>query len=373
MHLFLRAYFWEFSNHFLLGAGIFTLFFFFGQSSRLLDLALLVSGQNTVIFLRSLSYLYWEYWISVSGFILPMALLFGITLTISRLQEDKELLAMASFGVSIHRFLALTAVLLGAVASYLIGPLLHQVIPKAKSALKMYAYEGTKSLKNFRIEPKTWADLTNAQIYAQEIHDNKMKNVVIYARRPRQENGSESGTILYKVTGEEASYDIVMASAAGQAPAPQLYLAIDRGHLEYPEQAKAGDTSICRFGRYENSIPLKIEAMPQPNLREYPTKDLKRKILELAQEEERRKDLSFAKTELSTRSTLALSPVSLAFVASLITLRLDRRSKSFGFGLSLALLAGYWTLLVISSTIGWPGLTNVAYLGVGFFVASLLK
>ncbi|MEK7288495.1 MAG: LptF/LptG family permease [Elusimicrobiota bacterium] len=375
MHLFLWAFFREFLSNCLLGTGIFSLFFFFGESSRLLELALLVSGQRTAVFLRSLCFLYAKYWLSVSGFIVPMAMLFGVALTISRMQEDRELLAMASLGAAIHRSLTFVALLLGCVASYLMAPLIHEIIPKTKLSIKSFAYEGTRLDNNFHIEPKTWIDLTNAQIYAASVHGNKMEDVVIYARRSDGGEGDTRADALYKVTGEKASYQIAVSTALN-APRPQaqLLLNIERGHLEYPDRLKSGNTTICRFQTYENSIPLRIESTPEPGVREYTSSELRRKILAWAQDyEENQKNLSAAKTEISTRGTLALSPISLTLISSIITLRLDKKSKGFGFGLSLALLGSYWIVLVLASTVGMPGIANPLYIGLGLFLNSLIK
>ncbi|MBI4368940.1 MAG: LptF/LptG family permease [Elusimicrobia bacterium] len=362
MHLFLWAFFREFLGNFGLGIGIFSLFFFFGESSRLLDLALLVSGENFQVFLGSLGNLYLKYWLTVAGFVLPMAMMLGIALTIGRLQEDRELLALESLGINAARQLTMVAVVLGGIGYYGLGHLVHEVSPRSRLDIKRFAYEGRDLSRNFKIEPRTWVDLQSAQIFAEETVGNTLKNVVIYSRR----NGNDAppdGAVEefpYKVTGSSATYFIVENDESGAAlEAPLLFLKVAQGKLEYPDASKIGHVTTCRFDSYENYVPLKPTAALEPGIRETGSRQLKLNSPE---------DIS-GRTEIGAREAVALSPLSLAFVCAVVCFRMSRRSKGFGFGLALTLLAFYWIFMVACVTIGVPWLSNPAFAIFGIIVS----
>lgn len=361
----MRAYLKEFLGNFGLGVGIFSLFFFFGESSKLFEMALLVAGANGIIFLRSLGYLYGQYWMSVTFFVVPMSLLLGVILTNARLQEDREFLAMESVGVDIQRWTMGFLMILGAVFCASLYPLVHQIGPQSRLHIKQFAFHGRNPSDNLRVEPKTWLDLEHTQLFAEEVHGPALRNVVLYSNQQRKESqapGSEDSP--YKVTGKNAVYRIIAeAPQEGRPARVQLFLRIFPGTLEYPDLSRPGHVTACSFSSYENYIPINTDQMPQPGIREKSSAQLRAKM----------KNSKDDRLELESRHSLAFSPLFLCFACGLVSFAMGRRSKGFGFGLALALLGLYWISFVLFSSVQQPWAINWAFTAAGLVIFQTLK
>ncbi|MBI2069071.1 MAG: LptF/LptG family permease [Elusimicrobia bacterium] len=357
MKIFFYAFLKEWLGNFCLGIGIFSLFFFFAESSKIFELALLVAGSSLSVFLGSLGYLYAQYWMTVAGFICPMALLLGIALTMARLHEDNELIALESLGAAVHKHLLALLAVLGAVLSACLFPLIHHAGPLARLHLKRFAYEGRDIAKNFRVEPQTWIDLGRTQIFAEEVTGNRLNKVVIYSSRDQNASNAEQ-KFPYKVTGSSAVYRI-QEDAEGK---PGLFLRVFSGKLDYPDLTEPGNLTTCSFATYENTLPLLPPAQHELSPREMVSRELKKAAGDSLQH----------RLELESRHALAISPLALALACGLVTVKLRRRSKGFGFGLALAMLGAYWLLLVLATSVKEPWMANPAFLSLSWLLSLLL-
>ena len=107
----------EVFSHGLLGLLLFTFVLFLRDTNRLLEMLLRESAYiGTVLYLFLLSFP------SLLDFTIPMAVLIGILITLSRMASDGEVVALRAAGMSVHSFLrplALFAALGCAIALYL--------------------------------------------------------------------------------------------------------------------------------------------------------------------------------------------------------------------------------------------------------------
>ena len=138
-------------------------------------------------------------------------------------------------------------------------------------------------------------------------------------------------------------------------------LTVFDGKLSYPDPSKLGNATIMQFATYENYIPMETTQAPPPGIRELSTRELK---ADQASSERR--------IEIGSRTTLAFSPVALALVCVLTSLKMGRKSKGYGFGLALALLSAYWILLVLGTSLAKPWIVNPSYLFLGWLLTVLL-
>lgn len=358
MRIFYYAFLKEFLGHIAVGWLVFSFFFFFGQSSKFLEVALLSAGSNLLLFTQSLAVLYGHYWISLSGILWPMALALAVTLTISRLHEDHELLAFETLGLPIVRHLAGVLAVLALLALVPESLFLHRAMPQARLALKHFALQGKNSLDQFVIEPKTWIDLGNLKLFAESSKGDRLERVVVYVREKKD---SQNNGHLYKVTAKEASYDLFESGAADRIFKLVLY----DGKLELPSREFKGDRTIFYFGSYENYITLDPPKVFKRGWSEHTTREL----MALAALNGAPSDLT---QEVQGRFNLALSPLVLVLVSGFFSLHFGRKSKGFGFGLALGLLALYWLTLVFCSSVQAPLMTNIVYLFFSFTLGKIL-
>lgn len=350
MAIYWRSFILEFLGNFVLGLALFTLFFFFGESSRILELALLAAGGKPLAFLFSFAYLFGQFWVSMSGFIMPMGMLLALTLVLARMHEDREIIALEAVGVNFAAAMRLFLLFTGLGFAALQYPLVAEVAPEARFALKHFAYRRQDPAQTFKVEPATWLDLGSAQIYAARVSGQRLYEVVLYVR-PQAEPAAPGAKkpLPYKVTSKEAAYELI-ADAHGR---PLVKLILYVGKLEFINREAFGDAALCYFNEYAAFLALPEAASFIRNVKEYPWNQIKQASKNDSSPE--------VKTEYLWRLNLIFAPLVLALAGGLTALRFGRRSKGFGFGLGLALIACYWLMTVLFLSLNQPLLTNVAY------------
>lgn len=347
--------------------GFFTLFFFFGESAHLLELALLVSAGQTDVFLLSLIKLYTRYWLSISGFIVPMAILLGSMLTLSRLQEDKELLAFETLGININAFLRYLMIGIGLFFLLIQFPLVGRHMPKARFYLKRFAYQSKNLIQNFKLEAGAWQDLGTARLLAKKANGNHLTDVTLYVSKSHAEKNDSSQ--VYRVLGQSAHYEIIREDAQHA----NLKIRFTAGSLDYPNREKPGDITICEFTTYENSIPLSYSTPLVRTWREHTNLELKKILSNPSDYQVTKMDIRDIRFEYESRLSLIFASLALAIVSVYASQRFRALTRGFGFGLALALLAFYWITMVASASFQLPWLTNIAYLGVTLPILALLR
>jgi len=282
----------------------------------------------------------------------------GSTLTFSRLQEDRELLAMETVGINIH--FRLTGCVMALSLLFLAAqiPLVKKEMPNSRAALKYFAYQSRNIIQNFRLKPGVWLEAGSARLMAKEAEGGKLSGVTLYAGAGEDENGNKKKNNFHKVTGGKAEYAI----AAQNENEARLRILMKSGTLRLPDWDKPGDITACEFATYENYIPLTYAASFQKNWREHTDRQLRLRLADSERygvQESQKQEISF---ELASRLSLILAVLALAFSSSFACERFSRLTRGFGFGLGLALLTAYWIVMVLSASLRMPWLTNPLYL-----------
>ncbi len=150
MRIFTRYIWKEVLSHALLGGALFTFILFMKYIGQLLEMAARNSaslGTVAKIFLFMLP--------NVLSFTIPMAVLVGVLLGLSRLAADSEVTAMRAVGIGVWFFVRVVSVIA------LIGWMVSQsvslyVAPKATAALLNLESSLKNQQASFEVEPRVF-------------------------------------------------------------------------------------------------------------------------------------------------------------------------------------------------------------------------
>ncbi len=164
MRIFTRYIWNEVLSHALLGGALFTFILFMKYLGPLLEMAARNSaslGTVAKIFLFMLP--------NILSLSIPMAVLVGVLLGLSRLAADSEITAMRAVGMGVWFFVRVVSAI--AIASWLIslGVSLY-VAPKATAAFLREENSLTNQQASFAVEPRVfYEDFKNYVLYVQDI------------------------------------------------------------------------------------------------------------------------------------------------------------------------------------------------------------
>jgi len=154
----------EILSHALIGCALFTFILFMPRLPQILEMVVRNSSSLSSVlevFLFTLPNLFWV--------TIPMSVLVGILLGLSRLAADSEIIAMRASGLGIGYFVrvasivAVSGALLGIVNSLWIAPRANQAILDMQQSL-------AASQASFQIQPRVfYEDFHNAVLYVQDV------------------------------------------------------------------------------------------------------------------------------------------------------------------------------------------------------------
>ncbi len=164
MRILTRYILGEITSHALIGCALFTFILFMKPLEQILDAVVRNSSSIQVVlqlFLFSLP--------NIFLVTIPMAVLVGVLLGLSRLAADSEITAMRASGLGIWYFVRVASVMaflgtgLGLINSL-------YVIPKANQAILTMQHELETSQASFEIQPRVfYEDFKNTVIYVQNV------------------------------------------------------------------------------------------------------------------------------------------------------------------------------------------------------------
>lgn len=338
----------------LFGVAAFTtLFFAGGHLARLTNL--LVQGVQAEIVLRILLL----YLPGVVVLTLPMSVLLAVLLSFSRLSSDSEIVALWAGGVSMARLmvpvlgLASVVTLLSYFTSEWIAPGSHR---KSSDLMTRALGETAISQKPFII-----SDL-----------DGEKYNAIVIVNK-----GISPGSNQLR--------DVTIFSGFTDA-GPELYMRAERARWEGGsrwrlfngmwQRTGPGGTVRNSFSGLE-SKPVEISRTPQEIIEEQRDSEdltfgqLARRIQRLRRSNADTRELE---VDLYNRFAVPLASVVFALLAAPLGMRPHRGGSAMGFGLSVALIFGYWTLWSYGSALAKSGqispmagsfAANLVFLAVG--------
>ena len=164
MRIFRRYILKEVLSHGLIGATVFTFVIFMRDVSRILDLVVRNSAP-----LPSVAELFFLTLPTALTVTIPMSVLVGILIGLSRLAADSEVTAMRASGIGVSRFVKIVGIF--GVAAWLIAMTnTVWVAPRSAAALADLANRLATSQASFEIQPRVfYEDFKNYVLYVQDV------------------------------------------------------------------------------------------------------------------------------------------------------------------------------------------------------------
>ncbi|MFH1725099.1 MAG: LptF/LptG family permease [Elusimicrobiota bacterium] len=322
----LRSYF----PTFLLCLGVFLFVLLMNYFLRLFNLAVMKGIPLEWIFLCFARLL--PYFLSLA---LPMAFLVALLLTLAQLSQSGEVMALRSSGFSFRDILTpFFAVAVGVTG--LLFYVNHKASPDGFNAFKDSYTRVVAQVSNLEFEERALTRLGDWELYAEgaEAGTGKLKGVRIVKRQGNYQR--------LRISAPEGRARLERGVGVG--------LELSGGALVWPNDDPASHT-VSTFRRSRLFIPFVdySKVHRNPDLQELSTGRLRRRLGDPGLTPQKRREYT---TETALRSAGAAAPFVLFWVACPLGLRLERRSLTMGFALSLLVMFVYYGLLAFGIGIG---------------------
>jgi LPS export ABC transporter permease LptF/LPS export ABC transporter permease LptG len=346
----------EVSSHALIGAVIFTFVIFMRDLARILELVVRNSAP-----LPSVAELFFLTLPTALTVTLPMAVLVGILIGLSRLAADSEVTAMRTMGLGSGMFLRVVAIFAVVVWLFALANNVY-FAPKSAAALADLQDRLKTSQASFEVQPRVFYE--------------DFKDYVLYV----EDSTAASGAALWKGVfladlSNPAAPKITLAregmvTSEGQDNL-RLHLVDGSTHETVPRDP--GQYSISTFT--QSDIPIQI---PQTNIQknevtpttEVPTFELLSEAKKLDPQRGRLLEIEFHR-----RFALPTACLVLALVGIPLGLSAKKGGKSTGFVLTIALVFLYYLISLAGISLARQGKFPVGpgvWLGnITFFIAGI--
>src|ERR1700722_18789431 len=336
VRLFTRYIWSEVISHALLGGALFTFILFMKYIGPLLEIA----ARNSAS-LGSVAKIFVLMFPNVLSLTIPMAVLVGVLLGLSRLAADSEITAMRAVGIGVGFFVKVVSViaLIGWVVSQSVS---LYVAPKATAAL--LNLEG--SLKNqqasFEVEPRVfYEDFKNYVLYVQDIRAGTG-----VSRWQRIFLADLSDPVAPKVT---TAAEAVVAEGGNNT----LLMRLRNGtEHELVSTASGPEYQVSTF--LESELPLSIGAQEDAHIghSDTPILPMTTRVL---YEHTKGPDGRLYQIEMQKRFSYPAACLVLMLIGIPIGISSRRGGKSAGFVVTIALVFIYYFLSLTGSMLAREG------------------
>jgi len=325
----------EVLSHGLIGTAVFTFVIFMRDLSRILELV--VRNSASVPSVAQLFFLILPAAFSVT---IPMGVLVGILIGLSRLAADSEVTAMRAAGVGTVTFLKITAIF-GIVAWILALVNNAAIAPRSAAALASLTNSMASSQAAFEVQPR--------------VFNEDLKNSVVYV----QDAGSASGAAVWKNifradTATPGAVKITVAQLAvvsGDKDSIRLHLM--NGELHEVNVTAPDQYTIQTFGEMETVLTAPPPQKPATDLP--PVTQLStRELLNLAHSP--KKDIArYYWIEFNRRFALPSACLVLVLIGIPLGLSSKKGGKGAGFVLTIVLVFIYYFISLTGQSLARSG------------------
>jgi lipopolysaccharide export system permease protein len=276
----------------------------------------------------------------LGSYAIPVALLFGVLVSVGRLSADAEVTAMRALGVSLAQF-TLPFVGLALLVSALTAVLLTDVEPAARRRLRAVLSE--IAARGGIIEPGVFNEL-----------DRQGQRLLFVERR--DEGNRLSGVLISDRTQPARPFTVVAESGSFSfdGETGTAHVALERGdiHLE-PEDPSDTQYQRIAFASFDYAFDMSNvlgAGFQRIRPREMSTQEIREVLAHFDSHGEpplvvRVKTRQHYEIQLHRRLALPLAPLLFAAVGVPLGLRRSRGARSWGVLLCVALVFGYYMLL----------------------------
>ena len=278
-------------------------------------------------------------------FTLPMASLLASLIAFSRLNEDNEIIALKSSGISLYQLFP--PVISFSIISYLLASFLAiYLLPKGNHSMARLLFEVAQSNTSIGIK--------------QGVFNDTIPNIVLYANQISAQDQTMEGVFVFDERDPELSNTIL--ARKGRISSDPQKMSIDL-HLEggsiFMVSRDLDASKVLRFKSYDLNIELS-EIMKRFSSRMKGEKEMSLSELRLHLKEAKRgtythNDLSI---EFQKKFSVPFSCLLLGLLGLPLGLMVKARARSWGIALSVAIFTVYYILLSSADSLGETGTIN---------------
>jgi LPS export ABC transporter permease LptF/LPS export ABC transporter permease LptG len=326
----------EVISHAMIGTGVFTFVLFTRDLGHILDLVV----RNSAPFSSVLEIFVLTVPVALT-YTIPMGVLVGILIGLSRLAADSEITAMRASGVGVWTFLrvislfAVTAWLLAMANSLYVAPLSQAALGRLQERLK-------SSQVSFEVQPRVFYE--------------GFPKLVLYVQDVKSAYGAAlwKGVFIADISNPAAPTITMAREGILVSEGPDtLHLHLSNGATHETDPANPDHYQISTFQQNDLPVPLPQsetkEQEPTPTA-EIPTWELPRQASQT--------NLGTARwylIEFHRRFALPTSCLVLALVGIPLGLSSKKGGKSAGFVLTILLVFAYYSVSLIGVTLARQG------------------
>ena len=319
----------EVFSHALIGVALFTFVIFMRDVGRILELVFRNSAP-----LPSIAELFFLTLPTALIYTLPMAVLVGILIGLSRMAADSEVTAMRASGIG-------SAAFVGMVSIFVVGAWLLALgnsvflAPRSAAALQKLQESLKSSQVSFAVQPRVFYENFN--------------NYVLYVQDVTSSSGGASiwnNVFLADMRNPLAPRVILAEKAIVVSENPEtLRLHLINGSQHETSPRSPDQYNISTFK--ESDIPIQISAEPQKFRDASPVELTTSALLARASGTSDKSQSRWFLVEFHRRLALATACLVLALVGIPLGLSSKKGGKSTGFVLTIGLVFLYYLILVI--------------------------
>ena len=336
MRIFTRYILREVISHALLGGVLFTLVLFVGRLGKIVDLVVRESASFRDV-TRIVAYLLPD----ALNVTIPMAVLVGILLGLSRLAADSEITAMRASGMSALDFVRVVSIVsVAALGVGLVNSL--YLAPKSATALLALENELKTSQASFEVQPRVfYEDFKNIVLYVQDVRPAAGASLwrhvfVADLTRPASPN----------VTTADSA--VVVNGGSGDG-GPSIRMHLQNGGEHEVSATNPDQYNITTFDTYD--LPLQAGAVDETHvsrmdapLQSLPLRELFRKAYGNGLFARATANTRLFRIEMNRRLSFPCACLVLMLVGVPLGLSSKRGGKSMGFVLTIVLVLIYYFL-----------------------------
>src|ERR1700726_370538 len=340
----------EVTSHALIGAAIFTFVLFTRDLGRILELVVRASAP-----LPSVAEIFFYTVPLALTYTLPMSVLVGILIGLSRLAADSEITAMRASGMGVWSFLRVLSIFVVAAWIFAMVNGLY-LAPKSQAALTRLEDQLKGAQVSFEVQPRVFYEgFPKVVLYVQDVHS--AQGAAVW-----------KGVFLADIT-DAANPRITLAQqgilvAEGQ---DRLHLHLTNGstHESYPKEADKYQISTF----HETDIPIELPSSENRTEEQIPVRAVGTWALRDRAAHVDAVSARWYLIEFHSRFALPTACLVLAMVGIPLGLSSKKSGKSGGFVLTIVLVFVYYFISLLGVSLAKQGRVGPAF---GAWLANLV-
>ncbi|HBB66459.1 MAG: hypothetical protein A2X28_10000 [Elusimicrobia bacterium GWA2_56_46] len=267
---------------------------------------------------------------------LPLSFLMAVLLSLGRLSQDGEIVALRAGGFSFTEILA-AMFWASVLASFVLLAVNNWFGPAALKRSTDYTISMVNRVTKVELKPRTFQRISDWVIYSDEVDSRSsgLKGVKLI----RRINADGEPSLVTKINSADGTYSVLRERG----------IAIELRNGQFSQTDYKDDDKVLygEFVSYKTLIPFFSESAGSRRLyaREIPTAGLVKRLSDTALEVE---TAAKYRAEIASRFALALTPLVFFLIGAPLGVVLEKKSRSAGFALSLLIIFIYYGFSIIA-------------------------